>query len=419
VACFGCGWSDAGVDPFAPLAGSLAAHPLASPNDRACLPVDTDEREAVMVAVMQTEDDVLEDAIYEAALVAEKWTPVLDRLSGIAGAAGGATFSVGPAGLRWTATDTLRPAMDMFVRSEWMQRNSRMAAGFARGLVGAHRFVTERDLFDTTDPVDDPMYEQLFRPQGFGWSVGCTLQPPHGDMLVVTFERRGIDGPVPTQAVKRLDSLYPAIARAAMIAGRLAFERLVGAVETLSRIGLPSVAVAANGRVLVDSAAWTSAAATWTTRAGDRVALIDRRADAVLSATLARIGQGDTGRSIPLTVRDGGSRGVLQVLPVRGAAHDVFSKGAAVLVLNLPSAGRLSMTDLIQGLLDLTPSEAEVAARIASGEPPKEIARRTGRSVDTVRNQVRSVLAKTGYSRSGDLARLLADVLPRTDASEV
>jgi DNA-binding CsgD family transcriptional regulator len=56
----------------------------------------------------------------------------------------------------------------------------------------------------------------------------------------------------------------------------------------------------------------------------------------------------------------------------------------------------------------LTESELDVLARLAAGQAPKAIARRRGATEDTVRSQLKSVLAKTG--RHG-LRELVADVL--------
>jgi DNA-binding CsgD family transcriptional regulator len=43
----------------------------------------------------------------------------------------------------------------------------------------------------------------------------------------------------------------------------------------------------------------------------------------------------------------------------------------------------------------LTPTESEISVRVAAGQSPREIARETRRSVETVRNQLKTVFSKT------------------------
>jgi len=75
-------------------------------------------------------------------------------------------------------------------------------------------------------------------------------------------------------------------------------------------------------------------------------------------------------------------------------------------VLSSPSKG-VPDSSLLHSLFDLTPSEIDVAHGIAAGLTVGQIAAQRGRSVATVRNQLRGVLAKTGSSRQADLILLL------------
>jgi DNA-binding CsgD family transcriptional regulator len=64
--------------------------------------------------------------------------------------------------------------------------------------------------------------------------------------------------------------------------------------------------------------------------------------------------------------------------------------------------------DLLQGLYDLTPAEARVARAVAERRTIDGIAESFGLSRETVRTQIKAVLAKTGVSRNIDLATLLS-----------
>jgi len=62
---------------------------------------------------------------------------------------------------------------------------------------------------------------------------------------------------------------------------------------------------------------------------------------------------------------------------------------------------------LVQKLFNLTEAESRLAVAIASGEAPKQLAERTGRSLETVRTQLKFVFRKLGVRRQIDLVRIL------------
>jgi DNA-binding CsgD family transcriptional regulator len=65
---------------------------------------------------------------------------------------------------------------------------------------------------------------------------------------------------------------------------------------------------------------------------------------------------------------------------------------------------------VLQGLFDLTPAEARVAAAIAEGRTVEVIAAAANVSHETVRSQLKAVLGKAGVSRQVDLVQLLAGI---------
>jgi DNA-binding CsgD family transcriptional regulator len=67
---------------------------------------------------------------------------------------------------------------------------------------------------------------------------------------------------------------------------------------------------------------------------------------------------------------------------------------------------------LVQSLFDLTPAEAALAQRIGLGQSVEEIAQSHGRSVHTLRSQLKSVLAKMGCSRQAELAYIITSLVP-------
>lgn len=353
-----------------------------------------------------------EQQIYEAAVVPDHWPHVLDQLARGTGSVGSVLFGRTDTWSRWIASPPIRPLMERFITEGWVERNSRANNGFAKGLALQPRFVTEADLYDGDEYEHDPLYLEYFRPSGLGWSAGTAFLLPHGDALTLSVERAHALGPMPSASLAFLDAFRPHLARSAMMAARLAFERARTAVDTLSMLGLPAVALASDGRVLIGNGDFETERSLWSTRGRDRIALFDRRADRLLSETLGTIRSPAGIRSIPLFSRKDDGRAVLHVVPIRRSAHDIFGNAAAIAVLTKPSTAPAGSVTLLQALFDFTPAEADVAARIASGLTTAEIAAADAKSELTVRRQLKSVLQKTGCRRQVDLARMLARLIP-------
>ena len=80
-----------------------------------------------------------------------------------------------------------------------------------------------------------------------------------------------------------------------------------------------------------------------------------------------------------------------------------------------PLASSQSLPDeLLNGLFDLSPAEICAANGLLQGKTIDDLAASTGLSRETIRTQVKAVLAKTGSAIQSDLISLLANVsIPR------
>lgn len=111
-------------------------------------------------------------------------------------------------------------------------------------------------------------------------------------------------------------------------------------------------------------------------------------------------------RLIPVAATAGQPAMILHVVPVHD--HDLLPDAIAI-VLALPlSPKRIPSSSVLQGLFDLTPAEARVARGVAQRQTVDRIATGLGLSQETVRTQLKAVLAKTGARRNIDLAVVLA-----------
>jgi DNA-binding CsgD family transcriptional regulator len=92
---------------------------------------------------------------------------------------------------------------------------------------------------------------------------------------------------------------------------------------------------------------------------------------------------------------------------------DVGDRSALLFLIEPRLGGHRSAVPLLKEVYALTASEATVAAAIADGIAPGQIARATRRSPETVRKHLKRVLQKTQTTSQSELASLIA-ALPRT-----
>jgi DNA-binding CsgD family transcriptional regulator len=196
----------------------------------------------------------------------------------------------------------------------------------------------------------------------------------------------------------------------ALMAGRLGLEWARVATEALGLIGLPAAVVIYSHRLVVANKLLEQLIPQIVQDRQSRIVLADRRADAMLVRTLLELQNhaGEQVSSIPIAATPKRPASIVHVVPVRGAANDIFM--AALCVLVIPTVARMGIasTGVIQYLFDLTPAEARVARGIAVGKTVDELAQEASLAAATVRNQLKSVFSKTGVSRQADLVGILA-----------
>jgi DNA-binding CsgD family transcriptional regulator len=83
-----------------------------------------------------------------------------------------------------------------------------------------------------------------------------------------------------------------------------------------------------------------------------------------------------------------------------------------LLIITPVDRATVPSAEVLQGLFDLTPAEVRVAQGIVQAQTVESLAVNFGLSRETIRNQLKAVLAKTGLSRQQELISLLAGQRP-------
>ena len=101
-------------------------------------------------------------------------------------------------------------------------------------------------------------------------------------------------------------------------------------------------------------------------------------------------------------------------MPLRRLTLDALlmpEQPAVLLCVTDPASRHHPPAALLASLFGLTTAESELAARLLAGFDLRAIAEETGRSINTIRNLLARVMAKTETNRQSELMRVLS-VLP-------
>lgn len=352
--------------------------------------------------------EALVDRIYEAAVVPELWPGVLHDIAELAGCFGGIIFTTTARGItRWTGSDEGKRFFDAFLANRAAQEdNVRLKRGIE---AKRHGFFGTHELYGRTERESSAVYTEFLLPNGWGYAAGSVLPMPNGDLAVFDLERRFADGPVSAEELAQLNALWPHMARSAALSIRLQLQRARAIVDTLDKAGMPAAILSGQDRILAANSAFEAMKEQVVFLAHGKLALADVASNRLLAQALHAIRASvTTMNSIPVPAQADSSAAVIHALPLPGEASDVFYGATAIVIVTKLDRSTSPSAEILTGLFDLTPAEATVANRILAGLSVNEVAIERRISRETVRSQVKKILAKTGSQSQADFIRRLA-----------
>jgi DNA-binding CsgD family transcriptional regulator len=248
---------------------------------------------------------------------------------------------------------------------------------------------------------------------GIGPEVGVLLVNEPDIVMPITISQRPTDEPYERAEIVKMNKLLALLKPATSLALRVGFSATRRLADSIGQLGREIILFSKLGRVLHAPAALEE-------RFGDAIYLRngtlsswDRDANERLSAAVKRATEKASpgervARSFTIPRKQGGLPLIGQVVPLAGAAHDVFMLARAALVITDPLAKLDGASALIRELFGLSPAEARMALRIAAGEQMMDIVAAENITIETARSHLKLVLAKTGTHRQTELALLVS-----------
>jgi DNA-binding CsgD family transcriptional regulator len=353
-------------------------------------------------------ENTLIDRIYEAAVVFEGWPETLRQTAQAVDCKDGVLATALGDQVRFvTSTEYYEQALHEMLERYPLSVNERTVRLLAARYEG---FLVDQDVFSSDEIAREPVYQEILIPQGYGAGVATAIPVPSGDTVIVHCERAIAKGPVTSSSVALLDRLRPHFARAGLLSSRLALEKARAAAEALEMMGLPGAVLGPRGRILSANSLLTDMMPGVFRDRPARLAIVNEAADHLLELAVADASLNQHAaavRSIPIPAGENQPPIVVHLTPVKGRARDVFASAVAILIATPVVPRQVEGVGVIQGLFDLTPAEARLAALIATGYTPREASIRLGVREGTARTTLKRVLEKTGTRRQSQLVGLL------------
>lgn len=353
-------------------------------------------------------EEILIDKIYEAAFIPEIWPELLQNIADTVDSVGGTVFVTDLSRVpRWISSRSIHGVLTDWVMDGWITKNQRTHRMVALGHAG---FVTASDVFSPDELAADREHQEFLRPRGLGSSTGTFIPMPTGEVIVYSFERGHHLPPITRAEIGVVDSLRPHLARTGAIAARLGLEKARTAAETFELLGLPAATLSDAGRIRATNRLFETLIPSTFLDRESRLGLTDSSADGLLRHYLSAGSATQHGlvASIPVQAAGESPPYVVHLLPVCGAAHDLFSNVGWMCIAMPVVPQTVPGAEVLQGLFDLTPAEAKAARALTSGETVNSLAQQLGLSRETIRSHLKSIFGKTGVTRQADLIALLS-----------
>lgn len=367
--------------------------------------------------------------LYSAPLQQEQWQRFLTLVSGYTGSSNGFFISADTrSGLAVLAEGGTRqdPAVVSAYNREYAQSDPFRTALIRRAQtmspVGVY---AEDELLPDGALLHTALYRNLLGPANLRFAAITILALSVRRLDAISLWRTPEEGPADTDSRRLLELLIPHVQTALEVRRVLGVteQRLASAEAMANASPTATFVVTRQGGIQH----WNTAAESLV-RDGECLALADGRLNAhnaQANGALSKLFLDAASSSVSLSddqpnhflalPRRAGKRPFQLIATPLPEAHRRRSKGDILLLVTDPEKPLNFPDDALRGLYDLTPAEIEVANGIMMGYALDEIACLRRVSTGTVRQQVKSMLNKTGTSRQSEMVRLFV-TLPQVPA---
>jgi DNA-binding CsgD family transcriptional regulator len=357
------------------------------------------------------------DAFHSAAIGAQSWETALRGFADATGSRSAQLTGVDQDGsvLFNVLTNIDPPAFhSMFAATATINPRVKAASG-----APVLKVMAEADFITPEQCRRDRFYQEVARPLDIPFMCFTTLQRQEDAFIALGAIRSAREEHITGEQREIFAALAPHVRTA--IRTRLAFEGqgaavLIGAMDALS---IPVFVCDRTGRV----GSLTQAAETLVT-AGRGLELKKGRLqacwpeeakalnDAIEAAVIWRVQRGPAVlRTVVVRGRDHKTAPlVLDMFPLPSQPYQFTFAPRVLVVARGPRGAKARRTAILQAMYALTSAETQITEYLVEGQSAEFIAAKRGVSVETVRTQIKAIMAKLGVSRQVELVLRLGEL---------
>jgi DNA-binding CsgD family transcriptional regulator len=347
----------------------------------------------------------------EAAVDPAAWSGIMDGICRAVGAAGAVLLQTDVRTPDVPRTESLDELVQTYFANNWHQSDTR-ARGVPRMMAG--EIITDQDLLTPEQMRSDPMYNDVLFPFGYQWFAGVGFWAESASWAL-TIQRTRREGPFEAFDKRLLARLAPRLTETATLATAVGRVALTSMTNVLNQVRQPALVISRNGMVLSTNAA-AEAGFDDEIRIRDRRLVVrDKRALAKLDQLVDLIRSTPDSAALPAAPipvrRTAKPPVVIRVLPVDGAARNIFLGARAMLILSNLTPRPAPEPTLIAQAFDLTSAESRVVSLLAGGASIEDAAQQLRIARETARNHLKSAFSKTGTHRQAELVGLVSQLV--------
>lgn len=357
------------------------------------------------------------DRLYEAAVQPALWRETCNELALVLRSQSVAVFSfpeMESIGAVWSRD--LDELVEWLLTEVGPSRNARAAR--ALSLPTSTQVLTVEDIFAPHELETIPFNREMIHRFGVRYEAGALFERMGRSALLFTIQRGERHGPF-SDADKTAFRALVRHLRSAVRAGiELASARAAGVLEAYASLGCASVLLGFDGRVRRMNALAEGLLGNGINFCNGRLFAMDRRSDAHLQALISCLlgpASRENARTYAIVHRPETRPLIVNGIPVRRSAEEVFAETGAILFFTDPGGRRRPPCAILSEAFQLTKAESRLAAALAQGTDLKAFAEQNEVSLATARAQLRSVFNKTDTHRQAELVALLARIAALND----
>ena len=354
----------------------------------------------------------IENAFADAALDPAQWARSLDIVAEVTESAGALLFSFnGDLIPSVPFTESLSRSVETYFQKGWHlqdERNRGLDLMVKRGVVD------DLDIFGVDQIKRHPYYQEFLAPHHLRWYAGVKVASGD-DLWCLSIQRTIAQGPFSNAEKRALGELSNSLSSSAALARALSVTAASGALEAFEMSGTAALLINRRAEVFKANLSAEQLLKDDIQIIRRKLVSNDRRANAELERALQDLLRRPSGAGLlPMVCLPRNGRLPLLAHPVRlsSLAANVLADCRAAIILVDPEKRSRPPEAALRIAFQLTPAEARLASRLASGETLEVAADGLGVARDTTRNQLKSIFAKTGVNRQAELVATLALFLP-------